>query len=144
MSIVSESIRAQVVAQAAGLCEYCRYPEEFSAGRFAVDHIFPRTLGGTDNLNNLALSCRNCNERKQDAIEAPDPATGQTVALFHPRRDRWDDHFAWSDDFSLILGLTPTGRATIARLHTNHRGVVRQRQVLYALGLHPVSGPTEL
>jgi hypothetical protein len=44
---------------------------------------------------------------------------------------------SWSADFSLIIGLTPTGRATIARLQTNHSGVVRQRQVLSALGLHP-------
>lgn len=137
MSVVSESVRVQVVEQAGGLCEYCHYPEEFSAGRFAVDHILPRTLGGTDDLSNLALACRNCNERKQDATTALDPATGQNVALFHPREDLWENHFVWSDDFSLMLGLTPTGRATIARLQTNHRGVVRQRQVLHRLGLHP-------
>ena len=65
MPIVSESIRAQVVEQARGVCEYCRYPEEFNSGRFAVDHILPRFLGGTDALANLALSCRSCNERKQ-------------------------------------------------------------------------------
>lgn len=138
MSVVSESVRVQVVEQAGGLCEYCRYPEEFNSGRFAVDHILPRLLGGTDELSNLALACRSCNERKQDATTAPDPATGQTVSLFHPRLDRWEDHFAWSDDFSLMVGLTAEGRATIARLQTNHRGVVRQRQVLHELGLHPI------
>ncbi len=138
MAVVSEAIRAQVVTQAGGVCEYCRYPEEFNSGRFAVDHILPRVLGGADNLNNLALSCRNCNKRKQDATEAQDPLTEESVPLFHPRRDRWEDHFAWSDDFRHIIGLTPTGRATIARLQTNHSGVVRQREVLHQLGLHPV------
>src|SRR5579859_182215 len=137
MSIVSEPIRVAVVEQAGAVSEYCRYPEEFNSGRFAVDHILPRLLGGTDDLTNLALSCRSCNERKQNAILAPDPATGQMAALFHPRHDLWEEHFAWSDDFSLMIGLTATGRATIARLQTNHRGVVRQRQVLHALGLHP-------
>jgi 5-methylcytosine-specific restriction endonuclease McrA len=137
MSVVSEAVRVQVVEQARGVCEYCSYPEEFNSGRFAVDHILPRQLGGTDELSNLALACRSCNERKQDATAAPDPATGQIVPLFHPRRDQWEDHFAWSDDFSLMVGLTPTGRATIARLQTNHSGVVRQRQVLFELGLHP-------
>lgn len=138
MSIVSEAVRAQVVKQAGGVCEYCRYPEEFNSGRFAVDHIQPRHFGGMSELSNLALACRSCNERKQDAAIVPDPATGQIVPLFHPRRDLWEDHFAWSDDFSLMIGLTATGRATIARLQTNHPGVVRQRQVLYSLGLHPM------
>lgn len=137
MAIVSESVRVQVVAQAGGVCEYCRYPEEFNSGRFAVDHILPRIRGGSDDLANLALSCRSCNERKQDATEASDPATEQLVPLFHPRRDRWEDHFAWSGDFRQVIGLTATGRATIARLQTNHSGVMRQREVLHQLGLHP-------
>jgi hypothetical protein len=77
---------------------------------------------------------------EQDVVFASDPITGQIVSLFNLRRDRWEDHFAWSDDFSLMIGLTPTGRATIARLHTNHSGVVRQRQVLHQLSLHPVPG----
>ncbi len=137
MAVVSETVRVAVVRQASGICEYCRYPEEFNSGRFAVDHIHPRVQGGTDDLNNLALSCRGCNERKQDATDAPDPATEKIVPLFHPRRNRWEEHFAWSNDFRLMIGLTPTGRATIARLQTNHSGVVRQREVLHQLGLHP-------
>ena len=141
MSVVSEAVRAQVVAQAGGVCEYCRYPEEFNSGRFAVDHIVPRDKGGANELANYALSCRGCNERKQAATDAPDPATEQIVPLFHPRTDVWTDHFAWSSDFRLMIGLTPTGRATIARLQTNHSGVVRQREVLHQLGLHPAPDP---
>lgn len=137
MSVVSESVRAEVVKQAGGLCEYCGYPEEFHSGRFAVDHILPRAQGGTDDLNNLALACRSCNEHKQDAVTARDPLSDEIVPLFHSRRDNWYEHFDWSNDFRYLIGLTPTGRATIARLQTNHRGVVRQREVLYRLGLHP-------
>ncbi len=32
MAVVSEAVRAQVVAQADGVCEYCRYPEEAGFG----------------------------------------------------------------------------------------------------------------
>ena len=137
MSVVSETLRTQVVAQAGGVCEYCRYPEEFNSGRFAVDHILPRVQGGTDDLTNLALACRSCNERKQDATHAPDPATEEIVPLFHPRQHHWEDHFVWSNDFRWMIGLTAAGRATIARLQTNHNGVVRQREILHQLGLHP-------
>jgi hypothetical protein len=45
--------------------------------------------------------------------------SGEIVPLYHPRRDRWDTHFVWSDDFLLIVGLTPTGRATVATLFLN-------------------------
>ena len=137
MPAVSASTRALVVTAANGFCEYCRYPEEFNAGRFAVDHITPVSKGGLDVPENLALACRNCNERKPDAVEGYDPATGESAALFHPRRERWHDHFTWSEDFRIVLGLTPTGRATIDRLHTNHLGVLRQREVLRELGRHP-------
>jgi len=59
------------------------------------------------------------------------------VLLYHPRRDRWDTHFAWSDDFTLIVGLTPTGRATEATLFLNRDGVVNLRRLIYTIGEHP-------
>ena len=60
----------------------------------------------------------------------------RSCPLFHPSRDLWGDHFVWSDDTSQMLGLTPTGRATIVRLRLNRFGVVNLRRVLSALGKH--------
>jgi hypothetical protein len=57
--------------------------------------------------------------------------------LFHPREQRWEAHFAWNHDFTLILGVTPTGRATIAALQLNRPGLVNLRRVLYMVGEHP-------
>jgi hypothetical protein len=51
------------------------------------------------------------------------------------------DHFAWSDDFTLVIGLTPTGRATVEKLQLNRSGLVNLRRVLRAVGEHP---PAEL
>jgi hypothetical protein len=45
--------------------------------------------------------------------------------------------FGWSDDFTLIVGLTPIGRATVEALQLNREGLVNLRQVLYAMGIHP-------
>jgi hypothetical protein len=59
-----------------------------------------------------------------------DPVTGETVALYHPRTDTWEDHFLWSDDKLLMIGKTPTGRATIARIQLNRDGVVNLREVV--------------
>jgi 5-methylcytosine-specific restriction endonuclease McrA len=36
---------------------------------FDVDHLIPRSHGGTDDEWNLALSCGLCNRSRQDALE---------------------------------------------------------------------------
>jgi hypothetical protein len=41
------------------------------------------------------------------------------VPLFHPRTQRWEAHFARNDDFTFKVGLTSTGRATIAARQRN-------------------------
>jgi hypothetical protein len=86
---------------------------------------------------NLALSCQGCNNHKYTSTHGIDPVTGTSLPLFHPRNERWADHFVWSDDCSLILGLTPTGRATVEKLRLNRPGVVNLRKVLHLAGEHP-------
>jgi hypothetical protein len=51
--------------------------------------------------------------------------------------DSWADHFEWSEDFTLLAGKTPVGRATISRLQLNRFGVVNYRRVLVLAGEHP-------
>jgi hypothetical protein len=84
----------------------------------------------------LALACQGCNNHKYVKTEGYDPVRGELVPLYHPRRHDWSDHFRWSDDFTLMLGVTPIGRATIETLQLNRIGLVNLRQVLYALGEH--------
>ena len=64
--------------------------------------------------------------------------TGLMAALYHPRAHVWAEHFAWSDDFALLVGLTPTGRASADVLQLNREGVVNLRRALHALGEHPL------
>lgn len=105
-----------------------------------MDHIVPLARGGNDDADdNLAFSCQGCNGPTQDALDAADPESATIVALFHPRRDRWSDHFEWRDDFSRIRGKTPTGRATVARLRLNRDGVINLRRLLRIAGEeHPL------
>ena len=88
-------------------------------------------------MENLAYSCQACNNHKYTFVEALDPGTGQIVPLYHPRRDRWEEHFAWSADFRFLLGITPTGRATVLRLDLNRQSVLNLRRVLRRDGKHP-------
>lgn len=98
-------------------CGYCLSPQHFVMARLEIEHIIPVRLGGPSTEENLWLSCPLCNKAKADRIEGPDPETGEVTRLFHPRSQCWHDHFAWSADGLRIIGLTPTGRATVALLH---------------------------
>jgi hypothetical protein len=129
--------RQQVIARAKEICEYCYSQIKFATQSFSVEHIVPRVKGGKTTLDNLALSCQGCNNSKYTKTEGLDPTTREKVPLFHPRQQIWQEHFAWSTDYTKIIGLTPTGRATVDELNLNRSGVVNLRRVLYASGEHP-------
>jgi 5-methylcytosine-specific restriction endonuclease McrA len=103
----------------------------------------PVTLGGETTLDNLALACPGCNAHKYTRTEAPDPVDGAVVPLYNPRKQRWRDHFRWNEDFTRIVGLTPTGRATVSALQMNRPGVVNMRRALFAIGWHPPADEDE-
>lgn len=135
---VAPALRRSVAARAQHRCEYCRAPEGFSTGPFCVDHIVPTNRGGSNHPDNLAFSCAGCNGHKLDRTKATDPLSGRMVRLFHPRRDRWDEHFLWSDDAVTILPLTRAGRATLALLRLNRPNLRNLRRALILLGEHPL------
>ena len=119
----------------AGACS----PAAYATQPFEVDHIVPHTKGGLTVPDNLALSC-GCNSYKGQQTHALDPVTGRRFPLFHPRRQRWSRHFAWSDDFTVVFGRTATGRTTVQALHLNRPELVKFRRLLRLAGEHP---PTE-
>jgi hypothetical protein len=59
--------------------------------------------------------------------------TGEMASLFHPRKQKWSEHFQW--DGWEVLGLTAVGRATIAVLHLNdvRRQRIREAEQLFKL-----------
>ena len=50
-------------------------------------------------------------------LSSIDSETGNVVLLFHPRRDRWSEHFVQSG--AEIVGLSPSGKATARLLRFN-------------------------
>jgi HNH endonuclease len=138
---VPPSTRRVVRGRAQRHCEYCHADERWQFVRFTIDHVVPQSAGGSENADNLALACRNCNERRGNRVEGRDPETETVVSLFNPRRERWVDHFVWDAARLRIIGRTPTGRATVVMLDMNddrHEGmVVRIRQRDVADGYHP-------
>lgn len=132
---VTARLRRLVVDRAGNRCEYCGLSQEGQEAAFHTDHIVPRASGGPTVAENLALACVSCSLRKEARRSALDPQTHRRTALFHPRRQRWADHFRW--DGVSIMGLTPTGRATIAALQMNRSMILSIRQEESDRGRHP-------
>jgi hypothetical protein len=127
-----------LVAQRAGhRCEYCRAPEAVFNFPFEVEHITPSIHGGADQESNWALSCRSCNLHKSDGVDGIDAQTATTVALFHPRLQRWEDHFAVDEVTCLVKGVTAIGRATAAKLRMNGLTQLAARKEWVRLRLFP-------
>jgi hypothetical protein len=59
------------------------------------------------------------------------------VRLFNPRRQQWSRHFRWSDDGTVIIGLTACGRATIEALKLNNELAKQARALWRDAGIHP-------
>ncbi len=85
-----------------------------------IEHLVPVARGGASDESNLWLACAWCNSFKGAQISAVDPATGEEAPLFNPRTQHWFDHFQWSNDGVYIIGLTPTGRASVVALQLNN------------------------
>lgn len=101
---------------------------------FHVDHIIAKQHLDevTDDPNSLTWSCSTCNYRKGPNLVSIDPVTNEQSRLFNPRSEQWDVHFSLVD--SVIVGLTPVGRATARLLGMNAPRLVRLRQKLVTLG----------
>lgn len=131
--------RREIIARAQKRCEYCQSWMNYATQPFVLEHVVPVSRGGETTLDNLALSCGGCNGHKYNKVAALDPIDGQMVPLYNPRQQRWQDHFGWNEDYTHIIGLTPTGRATVVALHMNRPGAINMRKLLRSVGKHPPS-----
>jgi hypothetical protein len=124
----------QFVRRRAGeRCEYCRLPQAAHEERFSVDHIIAVQHRPDDAPGNLAFACLRCNLYKGPNLSGIDPVSNQVTLLFTPREQSWHDHFEWAG--SVIVGRTPTGRATVTLLQMNAPERVQLRQALIREGL---------
>jgi hypothetical protein len=133
----STADKESVAQRASGSCEYCQMPEDFSTDTFEMEHITALANGGTNDLGNIAFACSGCNQCKATKQTAVDPVTLAEVPLYHPRNDNWEEHFRWTDDFLLLVGISAIGRATIEALELNRTGCINLRMALVAFGVHP-------
>ena len=113
---ISVDLQRQIRARFSDYCAYCRSAEALSVAIFEFEHIMPRAAGGQTML---------------------DPVTNQNVTLFHPHLQLWSEHFRWNEDATEIVGVTPTGRATVFALKMNRPALIRLRRLWVKMGEHP-------
>ena len=132
---MNDSIVQQVWLRAGRRCEYCRMPQAHDEAPFEIDHIIAKKHGGLTRDDNLALSCAPCNLHKGSDIASLDPISRKLTPLFHPRRQKWLQHFRWKG--ATLVGLTAAGRVTISILKINDPYRVTMRAELIRDGEFP-------
>jgi HNH endonuclease len=137
MANITKKTRLLVAQRASFCCEYCWSQAKYSPDYFSVEHIIPRIKNGVNELFNLAYACLACNNHKYVHIEAIDPVSGVLSPLYNPRIDAWEQHFRWSNDYAILTGISPIGRATVDKLKLNRPSLINLRIVLAAIGKHP-------
>jgi hypothetical protein len=58
-----KKIRLQVLRRDAYTCAYCNGVAD------QVDHVYPKSKGGQDELDNLVAACKRCNYAKRDKVD---------------------------------------------------------------------------
>jgi hypothetical protein len=120
MAKISKELDEKIRRQAKNRCGYCQNPQDLLPFKLEIEHIFPQALGGKTIEENLWLACRECNAHKAAKLKALDQLSEKIVKLFNPRKQKWNEHFEFSQDFSEIIGKTPCGRATVNALQMNN------------------------
>ena len=124
--MISSQVWVQVRERAQNACEYCHLHQDDSPlAALHVEHIIPRIHGGSDDTDNLALACVDCNLHKGTNLTGIDSQTNELTELFDPRRQKWEDHFEWQGIY--LAGKTTTGRTTIRVLNINSEDQVALR-----------------
>ena len=137
MADLPAELLTRLKRQAGNRCGYCRTSVLLTSQPLSVEQIIPSARGGSSHEDNWWLSCRRCNEHKGIHIDGVDPNTGEQVPVFHPRRQAWHEHFAWSGDGTQVIGVTPCGRATVLALKLNNDDMIAARRLWVSVGWHP-------
>lgn len=131
------SLYRRVAERAGHRCEYCRAPEAIFNLPFEIEHIIPASRDGSDEESNRALACRACNLYKSDQLAGYDEVAGKIARLYHPRQDRWHEHFDLDEASGTIVGQTPIARVTVSILQMNRANQLAARQRWMLLGIYP-------
>jgi 5-methylcytosine-specific restriction endonuclease McrA len=84
-------------------CQYCG--KFLKSGQVTVDHVIPKSMGGTSSFNNCVTSCYSCNNRKGSRT----PEQANMTLLTRPVVPNGYLHYVseqegWHDDWNIFFG----------------------------------------
>ena len=132
---VSSRLPRLIIERAYGICEYCLIHQRNAHFTFQIDHIVSRKQRGETKASNLALACLRCNVAKGTDPAAYIGRPRRLVRLYHPREDRWNEHFVLEG--ARIKALSDIGEATIRLLDLNASDRLLLRRALMKSGGYP-------
>lgn len=88
-------------------------------------------------MENLAYACFLCNRLKSNKTQRLDRVTETLAPIFNPRKAAWSEHFAWNEDATTIVGVSPIGRCTVEALKLNREKLIEYRKAILPFGAHP-------
>lgn len=134
-SYVPVALRREVIKRSGNCCEYCLLSQDDIFLSFEVDHIVSEKHDGETDINNLCLSCPDCNRHKGSDVGSFDRQTKILTSFFNPRTQSWDDHFRLND--FVIEPLTDVGRVTVRLLKMNLPERIQDRKIYTETGVYP-------
>jgi 5-methylcytosine-specific restriction endonuclease McrA len=75
--------RFNIYARDNNTCQYCG--KRFSRSELNLDHVLPRSRGGSSTWENVVCSCHTCNRRKGGRT----PEEAKMLLMRRPRRPEW-------------------------------------------------------
>lgn len=80
-NLYNKNLREFIFSKTKGRCAYC------GAKATEVDHVVPRSNGGTNSTYNLVASCRSCNEKKSNlTLKAFGKLMGRDYSHLEPKK----------------------------------------------------------
>lgn len=78
---------AALIVRGGERCTWCGCTVE--KGSYAIDHVHPRALGGSDVFTNLVLACKKCNETRGDDPGIPPALAARIAAAGRTDAEAW-------------------------------------------------------
>lgn len=95
----SQTARKVIYNQADGCCQLCGRKIDYC--EMTLDHIYPLSMGGKDEMENLQCTCKTCNEFKDNIL--PDQFLNRVTEIFlYQMKKKCNNDWIWNVTERLI------------------------------------------